>query len=80
MDKASTIVLNEQRPTTIIEDIPINMRGLGSLTIPSEFGNSTKVNALADPKGSINLTPYSFYEKVNLTKLNAIRMAIHMTN
>ena len=39
-----------------------------------------KVYALADSGASINLMPYSFYEKLNIQKLKATKMTIHMAN
>lgn len=36
--------------------------------------------ALADPGASINLMPYSFYQKISLPKLKDTGMTIHMEN
>ena len=48
LEKASKIILNEQCSTTIMQEIPTKVLDPGSLTIPCEFGNSTKTNALAE--------------------------------
>ena len=39
-----------------------------------------KVNALADSRASINLMPYSFYQKLEIQKMRAKKMTIHMAN
>ncbi|XP_052622250.1 uncharacterized protein LOC111876721 [Lactuca sativa] len=52
----------------------------GRLTLPCECGNSMKVHALVDSGASINLMPYSFYQKLNIRKLKATKMTIHMAN
>lgn len=80
LEKASKIILNEQGSTTIMQDIPTKMRDPGSLKISYEFGNSTKMNSLADSGASINLMPYFFYQKLNLSELKTTIMAIHMEN
>lgn len=48
------------------------MRDPGMLTVPCEFGNSSKTNALADSR-AINLMSYSFYKKLDLLELKTIR-------
>ena len=39
-----------------------------------------KVNALADSGASINLMPFSFYQKLEIQKMKATKMKIHMAN
>ncbi|XP_023741564.1 uncharacterized protein LOC111889651 [Lactuca sativa] len=56
------------------------MGDLGRLTLPCEFGNNLKTYALADSGASINLMPYSFYQKLNIEKMTATKMTIHMAN
>lgn len=56
------------------------MKDPGILIIPFKFGNSTKMNALADCGGSINLMPNSFYKKLDLPEFKTERRVIHMAN
>ncbi|XP_023742593.1 uncharacterized protein LOC111890738 [Lactuca sativa] len=52
----------------------------GCLTLPCEFGNNLKTYALDDSGASINLMPYLFYHKMNIKKMKATKMTIHMAN
>lgn len=67
--KVSKMILNEKCSAAIIQEIPTKIEDLGGLTIPCEFGNSTKTNALADLGARVNLMSYSFYHKLNLQEL-----------
>ncbi|XP_023740180.3 uncharacterized protein LOC111888274 [Lactuca sativa] len=80
LEKASTIVLNELRSTTIINGLPIKIGDPCQLTLPYEFVNSTFINSLVDLGASINLMPYSFYQKLRFPKLQDTRMTIQMAN
>lgn len=80
LENVSKVTLNDQWAKTIMKEIPTKMSDPGSLTIPCKFGNSKKMNALADLGSSINLMQYSFYQKLNLSKLKSVRISIHMEN
>lgn len=56
------------------------MRDLGSLTLPCEFKNSIKMNALADSSASINLMLYILYIMFDLQEQKPTRMEIYMPN
>nr|KAJ0208244.1 hypothetical protein LSAT_V11C500246170 [Lactuca sativa] len=63
------MILNEKCSAAIIQEIPTKIEDLGGLTIPCEFKNSKKTNALADLGARVNLMSYSFYHKLNLQEL-----------
>lgn len=65
-EKMSKVDLNEPFSAVIMEGIPTNMGDPRRLTLPYEFGNSMKTFSLADSGASINLMPYSFYQKLEL--------------
>lgn len=75
IEQASAVILNEQHSTKLIK-----MKYPGILIIPCEFWYSTKMNSLADFGASINLTPYSFYKKIDLPELKPTRMDIYMAD
>ncbi|KAL7593873.1 hypothetical protein Lser_V15G35352 [Lactuca serriola] len=52
----------------------------GCPSLPCEFGNNLKTYVLADSGARINLMPYSFYQKLNIQKIKATKMTIHMAN
>nr|KAJ0203041.1 hypothetical protein LSAT_V11C500248920 [Lactuca sativa] len=78
--KTSKVVLSEKRPIVIMGEITKKMGDHGRLTLPREFGNNMKTFALANSRASINLMPYSFYQKLKHPNLKATRMTIHMEN
>ncbi|XP_023741787.1 uncharacterized protein LOC111889862 [Lactuca sativa] len=80
LKKNSKVILSEENSKSVLGEIPKKMGDPGCLTLPCEFGNNMKVDALANSGASINLMPYSFYQKLNIQKLKATRMAIHMLN
>ena len=64
----------------MLGDLPKKMGDPGCLTLPCEFGNNMKIYALADSGASIYFMPYSFYQKLDIQKLKAKKMTIHMAN
>ncbi|XP_023743322.1 uncharacterized protein LOC111891494 [Lactuca sativa] len=80
LEKNSKVILSEQSSKVIFGELPKKMGDPGLLTLPCEFGNNMKTYALANSEASINLMPYSFYQKLNLPDLKATRMMIHMAN
>ncbi|KAL7591857.1 hypothetical protein Lser_V15G34596 [Lactuca serriola] len=80
LEKNSKVILSEQSSKVILGELPKKMGDPGCLILPCEFGNKMKTYALADFGASINLMPYSFYQKLNLPKLKVTRMTIHMDN
>ncbi|XP_052623636.1 uncharacterized protein LOC128128938 [Lactuca sativa] len=80
LNENSKVILSEQSSKAVLREIPKKMGDPGRLTLPCEFGNNMKVYALADSEASINLMPYSFYQKLNIQKLKATKMSIYMAN
>ena len=80
LKKQSTVILSEQTSKAVLGETPEKMGDPGRLTLPCEFGNKMKVNALADSGASINLMPFSFYQKLEIQKMKATKMKIHMAN
>ncbi|XP_023753610.1 uncharacterized protein LOC111901972 [Lactuca sativa] len=76
----SKVILSEQSLRAVLGEIPKKMGDPGRLTIPCEFGNKLKTYALADSGASINLMPFSFYQKLNIQKMKGTKMTIHMEN
>lgn len=46
--------------------------------MPCEFGNTIKINALANSGATINLMPYSFYKKHDFPQLKSTNIVILM--
>ncbi|KAL7609622.1 hypothetical protein Lser_V15G12675 [Lactuca serriola] len=61
-------------------ELPANRGDLGSITIPCQFGNITATCALTDSGASINIMPYSFFKKLDLSDPKPIRMTIHIAD
>ncbi|XP_076952077.1 uncharacterized protein LOC143625691 [Bidens hawaiensis] len=54
--------------------------GSGVFTIPCLFGSDEMSHALADLGASINLMPYSLYEKLELGELTSTRMSLSLAD
>ena len=80
LEKASTILHNDLCSSAINKGLPMKIEDPGQITLPCEFGNSTSINALAVLGARINLMSYSFYQKLELPKLQDTRMIIRMAN
>ncbi|XP_023762711.1 uncharacterized protein LOC111911152 [Lactuca sativa] len=80
LKKNSKVILSEQSSRAVLGEIPKKMGDPKCLTLPREFGNNLKTYALANSGASINLMPYTFYEKLNIQKMKATKMTIHMAN
>ncbi|XP_023747601.1 uncharacterized protein LOC111895768 [Lactuca sativa] len=80
LKKNSKVILSEQSSRAMLGEIPKKMGDPGRLTLPCKFGNNLNAYALADSRASINLMPYSFYQNLNIQKMKATKMTIHMAN
>ncbi|KAL7601030.1 uncharacterized protein LOC111910598 [Lactuca sativa] len=80
LKKKSKVILSEKSSRAILGEIPKKMGDPGRLTLPCDFGNNLKTYDLADSGASIYLIPFSFYQKLNIQKMKATKMTIHMAN
>ncbi|KAL7593720.1 uncharacterized protein LOC111911455 [Lactuca sativa] len=80
LKKNSKVILSEQSSRAVLGELPKKMGDPRRLTLQCEFGNNLKTYALADSGASINLMPYSFYQKLNIQKMTVTKMTIHMAN
>lgn len=71
LEKALSVVPNEQFLASMMKILPTKMKDQWILTLPCEFGNSTKTHALADSRASINLMSYLFHKKLDFSYLEA---------
>ncbi|XP_023743721.2 uncharacterized protein LOC111891890 [Lactuca sativa] len=80
--KNCKVILSEQSSRVVLGEIPKKMGDPRRLTLPCEFGNNLKTYPLASSGASIsiNLMPFSFYQKLNIQKMKAMKMTIHMEN
>ncbi|XP_052624919.1 uncharacterized protein LOC128132404 [Lactuca sativa] len=80
MEEVKKVVLNENCSADMLNKLPKKKGDPGSLTLPCQFGNLATILALADSGASVNLMPYSFFKKLDLSEPRPIRMAIHLAN
>ncbi|XP_076914007.1 uncharacterized protein LOC143572844 [Bidens hawaiensis] len=64
----------------VLNHVPEKLSDLGVFTIPCLFGSDVMSHALADLGQSINLMPYSLYEKLKLGDLTPIRMFLSLAD
>ncbi|XP_022007513.1 uncharacterized protein LOC110906726 [Helianthus annuus] len=78
--ECSSTPLNGECSTVILNKLPEKLTDPGIFTIPCLFGGDVKNHALADLGASINLMPYSFYEKLGLGVLKPTRMTLSLAD
>ncbi|KAJ0743501.1 putative aspartic peptidase domain superfamily [Helianthus annuus] len=72
--------LNGECYAVILNKLPEKLTNPGIFTIPCLFGGDVQNHALADLSASINLMPYSFYEKLSLGDLKPTRMTLSLAD
>ncbi|XP_023770776.1 uncharacterized protein LOC111919451 [Lactuca sativa] len=80
MEEVQEVVLNKNCSAAMLYKLPKKKGDPGSLTLTCQFGNLATIHALADLGASVNLMPYSFFKKLDLSEPRPIRMAIHLAN
>ncbi|XP_021975080.1 uncharacterized protein LOC110870188 [Helianthus annuus] len=64
----------------VLNKLPEKLTDPGTFTIPCLFGGDVQNHALADLGASINLMPYSIYEKLGLGDLKSTRMTLSLAD
>ncbi|KAI3774711.1 hypothetical protein L1987_49271 [Smallanthus sonchifolius] len=80
LEDLSTVSLNERCSVVVQNKPPKKLADLGVFTIPCLFGGSTLHHALADLGASINLMPYSLFEKLGLGNPAPTHMSISLAD
>ncbi|GJU38728.1 reverse transcriptase domain-containing protein [Tanacetum coccineum] len=80
LEEACTITMNERCSAVLLNKLPSKEKDPGSCTIPCDIGQLHIKNALADMGASINLMPYTMYEKLRLGEPKATRMSIELAD
>ncbi|KAM0061953.1 putative aspartic peptidase domain superfamily [Helianthus debilis subsp. tardiflorus] len=80
VDEFSNTPLNGDCSVVILNKLPEKLTDPGIFTIPCLFGGDVQNHALADLGASINLMPYSFYEKLGLGDLKPTRMTLSLAD
>ncbi|XP_022026901.1 uncharacterized protein LOC110927840 [Helianthus annuus] len=78
--ESSSNPLSGEVSAVILNKLPEKLTDPGIFTIPCLFGGDVKNHALADLGASINLMPYSFYEKLGLGDLKSTRMTLSLAD
>ncbi|XP_076936947.1 uncharacterized protein LOC143604312 [Bidens hawaiensis] len=80
LEELSTVPLNGECSAVVLNKVPEKLPGPGVFTIPCLFGRDTSCQALADLGASINLMPYSLFEKLGLGELTPTRMTLSLVD
>ncbi|XP_021991520.1 uncharacterized protein LOC110888297 [Helianthus annuus] len=78
--KLSNVPLNGGCSAVVLNKLPEKLTDPGIFTIPCLFGSNTNTRALADLGASINLMPFSLYEKLDLGELAPTRMTLSIAD
>ncbi|KAI3815743.1 hypothetical protein L1987_15424 [Smallanthus sonchifolius] len=80
LGEVSNIPLSGGCSAVILNKVPEKLTDPGLFTIPCLFGSDTEYRALADLGASINLMPYSMYERLGLGELSPTRMSLSLAD
>ncbi|KAJ0759149.1 putative nucleotidyltransferase, Ribonuclease H [Helianthus annuus] len=80
LGEVSNIPLSGGCSAVVLNKVPEKLTDPGLFTIPCLFGSDTECRALADLGASINLMPYSLYERLGLGELSPTRMSLSLAD
>ncbi|XP_076886743.1 uncharacterized protein LOC143536693 [Bidens hawaiensis] len=80
LGEVSSIPLMGDCLAVVLNRVPEKLSDPGVFTIPCLFASDAMSHALADLGASINLMPYSLYEKLELGELTPTRMSLSLTD
>ncbi|KAI3821357.1 hypothetical protein L1987_08923 [Smallanthus sonchifolius] len=80
LETLSTVTFNERCSAVVQNKLPEKLVDPGVFSIPCLFGSLTLHHALADLGASINLMPYSLFEKLGLGDPAPTRMSISLAD
>jgi hypothetical protein len=74
------VVLTEEVSAVLLKKLPPKLKDLGSFTIPCRIGDQLFDHALLDLGASINLFPYTIYEKLGLGELQPTSITLQLAD
>ncbi|KAI3717877.1 hypothetical protein L1987_69783 [Smallanthus sonchifolius] len=80
LGKLNEVPLSRECSAVITNTLPEKLTDPSIFTIPCLFGGDVRSHALADSGASINLMPYSLYEKLALGELAPTRMTLSLAD
>ncbi|KAD6119860.1 hypothetical protein E3N88_11131 [Mikania micrantha] len=80
LGEVANVPLSAGCSAVILNKLPEKLADPGMFTIPCLFGDDVRRYALADSGASINLMPYSLYEKLALGDLSPTRMTLSLVD
>ncbi|XP_076903418.1 uncharacterized protein LOC143558468 [Bidens hawaiensis] len=80
LKELSTVPLNGECSAVVLNKVLEKLPDPGVFIVPCLFGRDTSCQALADLGASINLMPYSLFEKLGLGELTPTRMTLSLAD
>ncbi|XP_076960028.1 uncharacterized protein LOC143636271 [Bidens hawaiensis] len=80
LEELLTVPLNGECSADVLNKVPEKLPDPGVFTVPCLFGKDTSCHALADLEASINLMPFSLFEKLGLGELTPTRMSLSLAD
>ncbi|GJW64168.1 reverse transcriptase domain-containing protein [Tanacetum coccineum] len=80
LKQTSSTILSDENSAMIQNKVPPKLGDPRSFLIPCTFSKAFSCNALADLGVSINLMPYSLYEKLSLETLKPTKMSVRLAD
>ncbi|GJZ47245.1 reverse transcriptase domain-containing protein [Tanacetum coccineum] len=80
IEQISVAFLSDESSAMIQNKVPPKLGDPRSFLIPCNFNKTFSCNALADLGASINLMPYSLYDKLSLETLKPTKISVRLAN
>ncbi|XP_056688094.1 uncharacterized protein [Spinacia oleracea] len=77
-ENSENVAINEQCSTLMHENLPPKLKDSGTFTIPCMINETYFDRALCDLGASVNLIPYSLYEKLGLKELKPSHISLQL--
>src|SRR5436189_1206346 len=75
-----TVMLTEESSALLNNKLPPKLRDPGNFSIPCTIGNIKFNNALCDLGASVNILPYSLFEKLNIGEVKPTQMTLQLAD
>ena len=79
-EEHETVMLTEESSTMLRKKFPPKMKDPGSFSIPCMIGETQFSNALCDLGASVNLMPFSLFEKLGVGDVKPTTMSLQLAD
>src|SRR3954464_13450990 len=80
LSEHETVMLREESSALLIKHLPPKLNDAGSFSIPVLIGETFCNNALCDLGTSVNIMPYSLFQKLEIGEMRPMTISLHLVD